>query len=183
MNRLTEHEARLIEAIRALPRTMRPARDLWPGIDARLSDRGGQASAVSGAPGWRHAALAASVVLVFAAGLLLGRQFGPGRPAVEGPAPNLALRAALQASEMEYQAAFRQFTPIGTARGLLETPAIQSIENSWEELQQAEAALLAALAQHPENTYLNQRLLDLRAQQLAFMQQLTMLDRFNRRNT
>ena len=49
------------------------------------------------------------------------------------------------------------------------------------ELQQAEAALLAALREFPENIYLNRKLLDLRSMQLGFMKQLATLDQFSRR--
>lgn len=184
MSRSHQDETRLTEAIRALPKAIQPARDLWPGIEGRLPERSArQSPAASTSPGWHRQALAAAVVLAFAAGILLGRQSGQEPGVAPVAAPNLALRVAMQATEKEYQAAFRQFIPVGTARGLLETQAIQSIEQSWQEMQQAEAALFAALEQHPDNTYLNQRLLDLRAQQLGFMQQLATLDRFSRRNT
>lgn len=184
MNRPNMDDTQVAEAIQALPRTMRPDRDLWPSISARLADRAGPARPGRAMLGWRRQALAASLAIAFAAGLLLGRQIGqetPGAPA--GEPPNLALLAALQASEQEYQAAFREFIPLGASRAMLEPQAVQNIENSWLEMQQAEAALLSALEERPENTYLNQRLLDLRAQQLAFMQQLATLDQFSRRKT
>lgn len=183
MNRPIDNESRLVEAIRALPKGIRPERDLWPAIDARLPDRGSRGASAMERSRWSGAALAASVILVFAAGILLGRHWGPEQTPARAQVANLGLRAALQASEKEYQAAFRQFIPVGDARKLLEDQAIRSIENSWGEMQQAEAALLTALERHPENIYLNQRLLDLRAQQLAFMQQLATLDRFSRRST
>ena len=69
------------------------------------------------------------------------------------------------------------------AREFLGQQAVQNIEGSWFELQQAETALLTALEEHPKNSYLNQKLLDLRAQQLEFMKQLAMLDQFSRRKT
>jgi hypothetical protein len=178
------NETELVAAIRELPGSLAPRRDLWPDISARLPDRAGGAVAGEGGQGWRRQALAASLAIAFAAGILLGRQIAtepPGEP-MNAPA-NLALLATLQASEREYQAAFRQFIPVGAAQGMLESQAIEHIENSWLELQQAETALLAALEQHPENTYLNQRLLDLRAQQLGFMKQIATLDQFSRRKT
>jgi len=88
---------------------------------------------------------------------------------------------ALQAGEREYHAAFREFVSIGSSRAVLQTDTIESIKSSWHELQMAESALLAALQDYPENTYLNHKLLDLRAQQLGFMQQLAMLDQYSRR--
>ncbi len=50
-------------------------------------------------------------------------------------------------------------------------------------MQAVEAALLAALAEHPEDAFLNRRLLELRRQQLEFMKQLAMADMDERRST
>ena len=93
------------------------------------------------------------------------------------------MQAALEATEREYVAAFKEFIPVGTARTVLESHAVTNIEESWADLQQAESALLAAMHEYPENTYLNQKLLELRSQQLGFMRQLAMLDQFSRRKT
>lgn len=129
-------------------------------------------------------ALAASVAVAFVAGLMFGRQesFSPPQPSTEVSA-SLAMLAATEATEREYQAAFREFIPVGTARSVLKSETIQNIEQSWVELQQAETALLAALHEYPGNSFLNQKLLDLRSQQLGFMQQLAVLDQFSRRRT
>ena len=40
-----------------------------------------------------------------------------------------------------------------------------------------------ALTEHPDNRFLSEKLLDLRAQQLEFMRQMYMLDQNSRRNT
>ena len=184
MSRKFANESELLEAVHGLPREMAPRRDLWPGIAARLKARGGDAAVARSTPAWRSHALAASLVVAFAAGILFGRQIGQEAPVeMQAPGADFAMLAALQASELEYHAAFRQFIPVGTSRPMLETHAVQNIENSWFELQQAESALLAALREYPENTYLNEKLLDLRAQQLGFMQQLAMLDQTSRRKT
>ena len=175
-------ERKLVEAIHGLPDSISPKRDLWPGIASRIADSMSHGDRSSNTFSWRNQALAASVVLAFAAGLMFGRQMGSSdlSPA-EAMAPDLAMRAMLEASEREYQAAFREFIPVGEARVLLETQAVENIEGSWSDLQQAEAALLAALHDYPDNTYLNQKLRDLRAQQLGFMKQLATLDQFSRR--
>jgi len=175
-----DHE--LVAAIHKLPGSINPVRDLWPGIARRIAGSMSQGSHGSNTFSWRNQALAASVVLAFAAGLMFGRQMGSGdlSPA-DAIAPDLAMRAMLEASEREYQAAFREFIPIGAARVMLETQAVENIEGSWSELQQAEAALMTALHDYPDNVYLNQKLRDLRAQQLGFMKQLATLDQFSRR--
>ena len=181
MNNPITNDEELRTAIRDLPVSMRPRRDLWPGIARRIAAREPWHQASSG-PTWRHQALAASVAIAFVAGLMFGQQMGRAeRPPGEASPINLVMQATLEASEREYQAAFREFIAVGAARTLLETQAVENIENSWAELQQAESALLAALRDYPENTYLNQKLLDLRAQQLGFMKQLAMLDQFSRR--
>ena len=184
MNRKFADETELVSAIHELPESMTPRHDLWPGIDSRLAARRGHAGTARAASGWRRHALAASLAVAFVTGILFGRQMGQEEiPQTALPAPDLAMLAALQASEREYHAAFRQFIPVGEARPMLETQAVLNIENSWFDLQQAESALLAALHEYPENTYLNEKLLDLRAQQLGFMKQLAMLDQFSRRKT
>lgn len=182
MSERIDNDQQLQEALARLPREITPQRDPWPDIEARLAAREARGvRAVSGNRGLR--ALAASVAVAFVAGLLFGRQSvveeTPG--AVEPVAGNLTLQAALEASEREYQAAFREFIPVGVSRSVLETQAIQHIESTWVEMQQAEAALMSALREYPENAYLNQKLLDLRQQQLGFMKQLATLDQASRR--
>jgi hypothetical protein len=175
-------EQQLVRAIGELPKAIAPRRDLWPGIAARLGTRGAMSRSGRRWRAWHGQALAASLVVAFAAGILLGRQLGQGNaPDAVTPSAHLEMRAALAASEREYQAAFREFIPVGAARPMLEAQAVQNIENSWFEIQQAESALLAALSEYPDNVYLNEKLLDLRAQQLGFMQQLAMLDQYSRR--
>jgi hypothetical protein len=175
-------EQQLVAAISELPRAIAPRRDLWPGIAAHLGARGRGKLPGRRRAAWHGPALAASLAVAFVAGILMGRQLEQrDAPDAWPPAAQLEMRAALAASEREYQAAFREFIPVGAARPMLEAQAVQNIENSWFEIQQAESALLAALSEYPENAYLNERLLDLRAQQLGFMQQLAMLDQFSRR--
>jgi hypothetical protein len=178
------NEEELVEAINQLPRSKEPRRELWPAIEARLGAGSAENSAYGPRVGWRNQAVAASVAVAFVAGLLFGRQVGiDTTPAETQALPDLVMQATLEATEREYQAAFMEFIPVGTARAVLETQAVENIENTWAELQQAESALLSALRDYPENTYLNQKLLDLRSQQLGFMKQLAMLDQYSRRKT
>jgi hypothetical protein len=185
MNRQVHSDKELVEAIAALPRSLPPGRDLWPQIEQRLEDHVSEGGYQAPGLRWRFPAAAAALVVAFAAGILLGRQLQDGLPSDgQGPLPaSRALIAATQASEREYQAAFRQFTPIDSAHVALGPQTVQSIEGSWQELQQAETALLSALEEYPENAYLNQRLLDLRARQLQFLKQIVTLDPFSRRKT
>ena len=185
MSRKTERDWELSEAIEALPRSMPLRRDLWPEIEQRLDDRQEAPGRQAVKTAWRLPAVAAAILVAFATGILMGRQLqqGPAPEAYDPGMANQALLAATQASEREYQAAFRQFTPIEATSAVLGQQATQSIEGSWREMLEAEAALLAALEEYPDNAYLNQRLLDLRARQLHFMKQLVTLESFSWRKT
>lgn len=181
MNASTDHKQRLIERLHRLPGGRTPGRDLWPGIQARLTAQ--PANPAPAPRSWRGAALAASVAIAFTAGIMFGR-LSPGpepdQLIEQGGAP--ALLAALQASELEYRAAFQVLAPVGLAPAVFESQDIEAIDRSWRELREAEAALMAALDRYPDNAFLGARLLDLRAQQLEFMKQLQMLDQNSRRN-
>ena len=182
MNEHIENEQQPIDGIDRLAREISPENDPWPQIEQRLGSR--QGTVPQGRTGWPMRALAASVAVAFVAGLIFGRQSvidtspsGSGT----GAQASLALQGSMEAVELEYQAAFREFIPVGSSRAVLRAQTVQNIEASWGELQQAEMALLAALRDFPDNAYLNQKLLDLRSQQLGFMKQLATLDQFSRR--
>jgi hypothetical protein len=177
-------DEQLVESFRELPGSISPGKDLWPGIFARLGPGGSVARKDASRPSWFNQAVAASVATAFIAGLMFGKQLGDGEsPQPDARSLDLVMQATLEASEREYQAAFREFIPVGSTNVMLASQDVENIENSWAEMQQAEAALLAALHDYPENFYLNQKLLELRAQQLGFMRQLATLDQFSRRNT
>lgn len=177
-----ESDSDLLRRIRGLPREVEPTRDLWADIEGRLDRRDAPRASRPRRVG--AFALAASVAVAFFAGLLVGRQEAPGAAPEAGVGYlSIALRGAVAASEREYQAAFREFPPLGPAPAVFSERAIERIENGWSEMQEVEAALLAALAEHPEDAFLNRRLLELRRQQLEFMKQLAMADMDERRST
>lgn len=182
MNKDFDNDARLISAIRQLPRAMQPERDLWPGIASRLTPATNEGAGAKGRRWWRSSALAASLAVAVAVGMLLGRQQGISEPeSGDGAVYGLHLQVALEVGEREYQAAFREFLPVTGAGPMLAPEALENVENSWVELRRVESALLAALQEYPEDVYLNRKLLDLRAQQLGFMKQMAMLDQYSRR--
>ena len=187
-DRLDEQE--LLQRIGQLPREIPPQHDPWPMISARIAE-----SRAAGrlARRWIPQAAAASVVLALLVGVLLGPRMG------EPPAPQASRQAAqeqnlagqrlssppalLAGSEVEYQAAFREFIAVGRDRSRLSPSTIDTIETGWAELQAAETALAAALAANPDNRFLNARMLELRARQLGFLRELASLDQSNRRLT
>ena len=183
------NEKELLERIAGLPREISPENDPWERIAARLdSGRGaggsGPASPASRPWGWPVSAVAALVVAVFAA-LLLSRP----DPIVESPALSQAAEPAggmpsvLAASEAEYQAAFREFIAVGRTHEHISPMTVEKIESGWADLRQVETALADALAQNPDNPFLNSRMLELRSRQLGFLRQLAALDHSNRRLT
>jgi hypothetical protein len=89
----------------------------------------------------------------------------------------------VKAAEREYQAAFSELVPLDYSGLILAGEEPDALRDSWEAMVQAEDSLLAALQQYPSNVYLNEKLLDLRSQQLQFVKQLALLEQNNWRRT
>jgi hypothetical protein len=130
-------------------------------------------------------------VIAIAAGLLFSMQPNglpvPGQDPLQkahenGPGQG-SLPGFLAASEAEYLAAFREFIPLGHSRSVLPLQTVEKIEMGWADLVSTETALAAALEKHPNDPFLNERMLELRARQLGFLKQLATLDSSNRRMT
>jgi hypothetical protein len=177
-------ESELQSAIDTLPRSIKPQRDLWPGINERLGTikKGGKVH--YNTPMWRAPALAAAVLLALTGGIFIGRGMdaGPtGEPSQTVMA--YALLGTVKATEREYQAAFRELVPLEYSGMRLEGEEPDALRGSWEDLLQTESSMLAALQQYPSNIYLNKKLLDLRSQQLQFVKQLALLEQNNWRRT
>ena len=189
--RISEQE--LLRRIADLPRDVSPPNDPWTALSARLDPRASQLSAAAGARGWALRAAAAALVLAVIGGVVLGPrlsgQLETGTTASVAATQQRAgqqarrLPATLAASEAEYRAAFREFIAVGQARPSLSAQTIATIETGWADLRETESALAAALALNPDDPFLNRRMLELRARQLGFLQQLASLDQSNRRLT
>jgi hypothetical protein len=186
-------EQELLRRIAELPREVPPGRDPWPEISARIAASGAPSVRGTRLPRWSLMGAAASVALALAVGWLLVSERAVA-PAAPGGPPELAaagfspevvsgLRASLTASEVEYRAAFREFIPVGSARSSLSPRTVEGIETGWAVLWQMETELTAALAVRPNDPFLNDRMLELRARQLSFLQRLATLDLENRRMT
>ena len=174
MNGRKLDEQALLEALSALPREMRPPRDGWDAIDAQL-DRPQTAS--GGAHSGRIPLAAAAAVLVaFAAALMLGRNGDPADVPEKAWTPP-PMQAALAASERQYQAAFREFIPVGQARGTLADGTLVAIEGAWQALQREETELRAAMEEFPDHPMLGHALLSLRERQVDFLKHMADLDR------
>ena len=171
------NEKELLNRLAELPREISPDRDPWPEISARLERAGAPSGSTRLAPGWLLKAAAASVVLVFSAGLLLKPLWNTGPTEITGT-PGL-----LDTMDAEYLAAFREFSNISGSRGNLAPETVEKIEMGWADLRVTETALAVALEENPGNLFLNERMLELRTRQLGFLKQLITLDRNNRRMT
>jgi hypothetical protein len=185
----TVDEQELLRRIADLPREIPPQNDPWPAIEARIGDERERRRGSGSTGAWWLRAAAASVAVALAAGLLFGPRWGDMQTAPAGPAVATAgtgefrLPASLAASEAEYQAAFREFIAVGRARPGLSPQTIDRIEAGWADLRDTEDALTAALANTPGNAFLTERMLELRARQLGFLQQLAAIDQDYRRLT
>ena len=177
-------ESELTNAIGSLPRSMKPQRDLWPGINERLETVERDNSVQYKAPFWRTPALAAGVLMALATGIFIGRGMDVGSAGqMSETVQEYAFIGTVKATELEYQAAFSELVPLDYSGLRLEGEEPDALRGSWEALLQAETSLLAALAQYPSNIYLNGKLLDLRSQQLQFVKRLALLEQNNWRRT
>jgi hypothetical protein len=185
----TVDEQELLRRIADLPREIPPRNDPWPAIAGRIEGSRERRRGASATRAWWLRAAAASVAVALAAGLLFGPRWGDVETAPAGHAVATAgagefrLPASLAASEAEYQAAFREFIAVGRARPDLSPQTIDRIEAGWADLRDTEDALTAALADTPGNAFLTERMLELRARQLGFLQQLAEIDQDYRRLT
>lgn len=180
-------EAELLRRLGDLPRRIEPQNDVWPQIESRIAQH--QSRRTTMATPWLK--LAAAVVLAFAVGIFMGQSWQSGPQSLQngnqiarqaenpGQTPNLG--GTLIGTELEYQAAFSEFTTIGESATALKPATLDSIERDWQEMLDAEAALSAALEQYPNNAWLNKRMLELRDRQLGMLKQLAGLDRVSRR--
>jgi hypothetical protein len=191
------NEKELLNRLAELPRERRPDRDPWPEISARIERSGPGVGSVYSKRDWMFRAAAASVVLVFAAGLLLKPVWNTDPSSSDRlssqdqiaatdhdlPATTVGTPGLLDAIDAEYLAAFREFINVGGSRDSLAPKTVEKIEMGWADLRVTETALVAALEENPESLFLNERMLELRARQLGFLKQLITLDRNNRRMT
>jgi hypothetical protein len=181
-------EQELLERLAALPREVAPERDVWPAIAQRIGQGETPNRRQSSSRWWIHA-VAASLAVVFITGVLIGRQWDTA-PRMAQPGVNQAqavwvggLTGTLTASELEYQAAFREFISVGEFRGILPLQAVENLTAGWAELSAAETALTNALRNNPGNSFLSAKMLELRSRQLDFLKQIASLDQNSRRIT
>ena len=180
-------ERQLLERLRGLPRKLAPTNDPWRQIEARISQPATQAAS-------RRAvlplALAASVLLAVLVGLVVRQPATPetGAPESErvaasdfsskefvpnSPPPGVI---ELQAGELAYQAAFREYLDLRAGDSSGSSSRDRRLAEGWTEMLAAEVELLTALASHPDHPLLQSRLNDLRHHQLDYLKNLVVID-------
>lgn len=178
------NETELRNALDSLPRRMPPGHDLWPGINERLQSVEQQAGRRHKASFWRMPAMAAAILLALTSGIYIGRGLDTGNEAMQmATVQEAALIGTVKATELEYQAAFSELVPLDYSGLRLDGEEPDALRGSWEALVQTESALLAALRQYPSDVYLNEKLMDLRSQQLQFVKRLALLEQNDWRRT
>jgi hypothetical protein len=182
MSRRNMNETELTGAMESLPRRIKPQRDLWPGISDRLESQQNPSARPSAIPMWRMPAIAAAVLVALTTGIFIGRGID-APPAGQMTMLEYSLAGTVQTTEREYQAAFQELVPLDYSGMRLAGDDSESIRGSWDELQKAESSLLAALREFPANIFLNEKLMDLRSQQLQFVKQMVLLEQNNWRRT
>jgi hypothetical protein len=191
----------LAQAITELP-DMRPARDLWPGVQARISTRPVLSELTSRRRGqrvegyvsvsWSQLALAASLLMAVTVSLtwLVARQpaaspsAGAGsRDAVQvvraesepmGSSSGDVLKANF--ADAQYDAAVSDLEKIlQEARDQLDPRTVIVIERNLQTIDQAIREAREALDRDPANTYLNSHLADARRRKLELLRRATAL--------
>lgn len=185
----TDATNRLEEALGRVPRSVEPARDLWPAIEARIDAR--VASRPNGPRRYAWQA-AAAVLLVVASSILtaslvrrdLSRVALVEDHATHGlVAPVPSRPAAFRpgyALDPGYMAAREQLSDLLASRlGALPASARQKLEANLAEIRRASAEINAALALQPGDPLLEELLLNTYQDELAVLASASQLTAMN----
>lgn len=173
-----ERDKSLLKDLATLPRSRQPEHDVWQEISSRIASEKVLAIQSKNSPmrGWL--ALAASVLLVAISSAFIMNGIELSEPAVHPtaevrtdhlPLNEIGARVQANSLEREYQAAFREFVRRDLAQSGAAGIERAAIQQDWQLMQQLEQELKAALEMEPENPWLAQRLLQLRAHQLQLL--------------
>ncbi len=166
---LSEVESRPAE-VQALPKSVEPASDLWPGIHARLASRGkGRGRGRIAMPGWMLAAAAVLLIAVTSGitALLLRTPQKPAAPMPLSTVSPLEAQYASAASELSAE--------LERARGRLAPATVRIIERNLAVIDSALAESRRALAQDPSNATLERLVITAWRQKMDFLRRATAL--------
>lgn len=178
----SDETARLDDALARLPRSVEPARDLWPAIEAQLEPQAGAAR-----PRRWWPAAAAAVLLVTASSLItagLLRRDAPATAALSpAPATVAMINAAFgpgQALGPDYLAARQELARALESRIERLPPAgRRQLEKNLTELRRARAEINAALELSPGDPLLEELLLNAYQDELAVLASVNQLTGVN----
>ena len=164
-------------ALASLPKSLEPARDLWPAIEAQLEPRAGR-----GSRAWLWAA-AAGVLLVVGSSLLTATllqretdRVARQTAAQDGPAYATAAFGPGQALGPGYDAARRDLLGTLSARiDRLPPDARRQLEKNLAEIRRASAEINAALALSPGDPLLEELLINTYQDELAVLASVNQL--------
>ncbi len=158
----------------ALPRTLSPARDLWPGIAERI---GGRKRALL--RGWRPIGLAAAAAVAIAlASTLLPR---PGPPAAPAPPAGLPVTIspgsdALHEVEADYaRATTALLAALNERPSSLSSETLASVQKNLELIDRALAEVREALRKNPHNGELTHMLVATHRKKLEVLRRVVKL--------
>ncbi len=177
MTGATGPDLRKVGSLRELPQSIEPAHDLWPGIEAQLTDLpGAQGSGGASSPRGRRMPLpwlaAAAMVTSVAVGVWIGRSLLPGtsavgtgpasaanRPAVPGLAPT-AFDAAYVSNPRYEQQRAELVRTLQARLAALPPPTRAKVSASLATIEKAKADLEQALGRDPGNALLQELLVN-----------------------
>lgn len=166
-------ESEWSRTLASLPREIAPRRDPWPEIAARIAPAPAGVSERRNARAWQP--LAAAAVVVVAAGLLLRLDvdWGPAEATAQRRAPGHA--ESLFAAAEEYRAMQREFAILGEAGLPGGAPVGDYLMPGWAVLAGAEVELAAALSRAPDDPFIQEQLVRLRARQIELLRLMASL--------
>ncbi len=185
-----EKAARLRELMAhaaALPRSLAPPRDLWPGVEARIARPVGWAWLVAGV---KPAALAAAVIVVIGVIAAVWRNEAPGtvrtvaipveRPEGVEPASTIAGAAwedpVLAQAEREYEAAASALLDALQQRSRALSPeTLARVQDNLQVIDRALSEVRGALARDPRNPELSRMLVATHRKKVDVLQRVVRL--------
>ncbi len=177
MSGATGPDPRKVHSLRELPQSIEPAHDLWPGIEAHLTDLPGtQGSGGAMSPRGRRMRLpwlaAAAMVASVAVGVWIGRNLLPGTSAVGTGPVSAASRSAVPGleptafdaayvSNRRYEQQRAELVRTLQARlAALPPPTRAKVSESLATIEKAKADLEQALGRDPGNALLQELLVN-----------------------
>jgi anti-sigma factor RsiW len=170
----------------ALPRSVAPPRDLWPGIAERIGS-GWSSWLAWGARGFQPLALAAAAVVVLGLAALVFTRVAPERvrtvtmPTASPSATTLVAESSvsdpgLAQAEREYEEAARALLDaLQRRRGVLPDEDLARVESHLQVIDRAIAQVRAELLKEPDNPELGRMLVDTHKKKVEVLRRVVRL--------